>query len=94
VVAWGAEVAFYVTVYHRPDIGPPRAESIGRRCPVCRVPFAATTQVYRCPCGKTMHFEDAGGLQCAVLTGTAGCSCGRAITREPQYTYLMEAPHA
>ncbi len=54
---------FYVTLRFTPYIGPPPAEILGRRCPVCKIPIQAggagqpETRVITCRCGSTLHWE-------------------------------------
>jgi hypothetical protein len=84
----------HVTVYNRPAIGPAPAEWIGKECPVCRVPFTASSRCYICACGTVMHCDDNGkedGLQCAQLRVRSGCpACQRPVVLEPGYSYLPE----
>lgn len=88
------DALLHVTVYHRPVIGPPPAEWIGKECPFCRVPFVAASKCYVCACSAVLHCEDAGqedSLECARLRGRAGClACQRPIVLEPGYAYLPE----
>jgi len=90
------DVLLHVTVYNRPVIGPVQAALIGKECPVCRVPFTATSRCYICACGAAMHCEDSGDdcLQCAQLRVRSGCPvCGRPVVLEPGYSYLPEGLH-
>lgn len=69
----------HVSLYLRPDLGPPRAELIGRPCARCRVNVVAKTQVYVCPaCQTVMHAEgdemdDDERLECFALGDCPGC---------------------
>jgi hypothetical protein len=88
------EFLLHVTVYNRPVIGPVGAEWIGKECPVCRVPFTASSRCYVCACGAVLHCEDSGNddcLQCAQLRVRSGCpACQRPVVLEPGYSYLPE----
>jgi hypothetical protein len=61
--------AFRVMVFKRPQLGPPPAAKLGKRCPVCSVPFQETAACYTCFCGVVFHCEadPHEGLQCAQL---------------------------
>ena len=84
--------AAHVSVLHRPRIGVPAPELLGRVCPVCRVKFIADTKCYHCACGVALHCEDsAEGLQCVQTRKE--CACGRPIILQEQFTYLPETNH-
>ncbi len=91
-ISWGQSKSFAVAVYHRPEIGPPPASSVGRPCPTCRVPLAADTRTLTCPCGVSLHCElDAkDGLQCARVSPNCPV-CHRPLVLTEGY---QEAGHA
>src|SRR5215469_17030556 len=56
-VQLGSAPALHVTTYHAARVGPTPEGLLGKECPVCRAPLAATT-VYVCPgCGAALHCE-------------------------------------
>lgn len=91
------EFLLHITVYLQPMIGLASAECVGKECPVCRVPFAAASKCYFCPCGAAMHCEDSGteeSLQCAELCARSGCpACQRPVALTCGYSYMPEGIH-
>ena len=88
------DCVLHVAVFNQPSIGLASAERVGKECPVCRVPFLATSKCYVCACGTVMHCEDGGNddsLQCAQLRARSGCpACQRPVVLESGYSYLPE----
>jgi hypothetical protein len=71
------------TVYVSEHLGggavPVPAELVGSPCGLCRLPFAAGTDVARCRCGEVLHLEgppkpEAERLECALLGDCPTCS--------------------
>jgi hypothetical protein len=58
-VTLGASSLCYVTARIRPHVGPPAAEHLGMRCPVCRIKVEKSTRIVTCRCGAVYHFETA-----------------------------------
>jgi len=89
VVQWAAGVAFHVTVFNRPRVGPPPADLVGKACPICQVPFPPDTTTYTCACGCVFHCEadEKDGLQCAQLRGECP-RCRRPVVLEPGYAFI------
>lgn len=91
------QLALHVTMFHRPDIGPPAPELIGKICPVCLTPFTAEppTIVYRCwSCGCVAHCEgeekpEDDRLECIKLSPSCP-SCGVPVIMTHGYTYMPE----
>jgi hypothetical protein len=92
-VQLGGGPLLHVTAYHAARVGPTPADQVGRECPVCRAPLAATT-VYVCPgCGTALHceVEDKGPdrLECARLTSECP-TCRAPVVLEAGWAYLPE----
>jgi hypothetical protein len=89
-IQWNNDVVFQVAIFHRPQIGAPTSEQVGKKCPICTVQFTASTRVYVCPgCNGVMHLEEnADGLQCARLSRS--CTCGRSIEFEEGYSRTID----
>ena len=66
---WAPGHSFRVALFNKPQIGPPPVSVLGKSCPVCRVPFAATSTCVACLCGVVLHCEpdEKEGLQCAQM---------------------------
>jgi hypothetical protein len=91
----GDDVAFHVTTFTRPAVGPASAAHIGKECLVCRTRFSPESVVYTCPfCGRAMHCEAKGadGLECARLSPECP-ACARAVILREGFSYLPEFHH-
>jgi hypothetical protein len=88
---WSPGIAFHVTIFNQPRVGPPSAAQIGRPCPVCRVPFTTESRCYACFCGTVLHCEDdeQRGLQCAQLRQECP-RCRRPVRLEEGYAFTPE----
>jgi hypothetical protein len=88
LVRWGG-LSCFVTLFNAPQVGAPPAASIGKPCPVCRVPFTATSRCYTCACTTPFHCEEDGedALQCTQLQSECPV-CGRPVRMESGYTSL------
>ena len=91
---WDDSTTFHIAIFHRPQIGPAQADTIGRSCPICFAPFAASadTVCYRCPCGTVLHLSDATGLECARAV-KACPTCKLSILLQEGYDWLPEFCH-
>lgn len=92
----GAETVLHATRYTRSSVGPPPAECIGKKCPICRVKFTADTTVYVCSnCGQALHAEGPekgeDRLECASLTSNCP-TCQEPVTVNVSegYTYVPQ----
>jgi hypothetical protein len=67
---WSSAGALRVALFAEPLIGPPPPSALGRPCPVCRVPFVASSSCVACQCGVVLHCEPDGpdALQCAQMS--------------------------
>ena len=83
----------HVTRYRTAGAGPPAAEHLGRRCPVCGVEIDATTRVAIHDCGAVLHAEEPGSkpdadlLQCAQLTCP---DCAKPVEMTTGFVYTPE----
>jgi hypothetical protein len=82
---------FTVALFCHPQVGAPPAGVVGRPCPFCRVPFAATATTFTCGCGAVLHCEvDAQhGLQCAQMSQACPV-CKRPIALEEGYVTPLD----
>lgn len=88
----------YVTERIRPYIGAPLPESIGVKCPFCRIPVTHDTRVVSCRCGVVYHHEteeshgainEKDRLDC--LSKIRVClSCSRPVTLEESLVWDPE----
>jgi hypothetical protein len=87
----------HVTERVRPYVGPPVGDLLDKKCPFCRLPLTATTQVVVCRCGAPYHHEtdqqpadraDEDRLRCFEKV-RACLSCGRTVGI---HEYLMWDP--
>ena len=94
-VLFAPGVLGFVTERIRPHVGPPGAEHIGKKCPVCRLKIEAGTQIVAHRCGVAFHHEtaeshpdmkDEDRLKC--FTQIEKClSCGRGVTLEESLSW-------
>jgi hypothetical protein len=72
VFRWAEGAPYRLVLFNKPSIGAPPEAALGKPCPVCRVPFAASTTTVACQCGAVIHCEPDGpdALQCAQMSGT------------------------
>jgi hypothetical protein len=79
---------FRVALFSKPQVGPPPSAVLGKPCPVCRVPFAATATCVSCLCGVVLHCEpdEKEGLQCAQLRRECPV-CKRPVVLTEGYVY-------
>ncbi len=89
----GGGPLLHVTAYHAARVGPAPEGLLGRECPVCRVPLAATT-VYVCPgCGAALHCEGEekgpDRLECARLSSECP-ACRAPVVMQEGWAYLPE----
>lgn len=88
-------VIAHLTVFVRPQIGPPALNVVGKRCPVCKTKFDRDGVVYRCHgCGQLMHCGGTGnrdheGLDCASVCGKCP-TCESPVQLKSGYAYLPE----
>ena len=88
----------HVTRFHPPGVGPVAQALVGRKCPICRVPFQAGDPVYTCwACGTAIHYSvvapeaDAEeGFDC-FYSVKACPACGHELALEGGFIYLPEA---
>lgn len=89
--------SLFVTTWRQPRVGPPDAITLGKPCPVCRVPLAPDTRVYHCQCGCGLHCErpedKAEPLQCASLAEFC-IRCSSPIITASGFSWLPEFSHA
>lgn len=99
----GAEVRLHVSLRHRPHVGAPREEHIGRECAVCLTPVEADTaerpsRVLVCAsCEAVMHDEarltddaaDGDVLECARVV-TSCPVCNSKLVRTEGFSYVPE----
>jgi hypothetical protein len=92
VVQLGANLVLHVAIFHRPNFGAPEPQAIGRQCPVCGLPFDATSRCLRCQCGTHLHCEEgfAGALECARMLRSGCPSCHRALVLTPGFSSFPE----
>ncbi len=89
------EHILHVTLFHRPSAGKTPAEFLEQECPICRVPFAADTQVYVCPtCSTPMHLQgeetpETNRLECALMVSECPV-CQTRIELAEGFTYEPE----
>jgi hypothetical protein len=89
----------HITLFHRPRLGPPPADFVGRECPVCRLPITPETRIFICPhCETPLHCEGEDRpkderLECVYL-GSECPMCHRAIVLQEGYAYLPEVTGA
>lgn len=87
----------YVTERIRPHVGAPFQELIGKKCPFCRIPVTADTQVVTCRCGVVYHHETEASHGAIVEKDRLNClskvsvclSCSRPVTLDE---YLIWDP--
>jgi hypothetical protein len=85
----------HVTLFHRPRLGPPPADFLGRECPVCRLAVVAETRIFICPhCDTPLHCEGEDKpkdqrLECVYL-GSECPTCRRPVVLQEGYAYLPE----
>lgn len=84
----------HVTLYHRPRVGPPPEEFLGKECPVCRLALAADTTVYICGCGAAIHLEGeekSADERLECLKFSPDCPiCSSPIVLSRGYSYVPE----
>jgi hypothetical protein len=89
------DTLLHVTLFHRPHVGPPPADTLGRECPLCRVALVGGTTVYVCShCGTALHCEGEERLaderlECARLA-SACPACDRPVVLSAGYAYYPE----
>jgi hypothetical protein len=85
----------HVTLFHRPRLGPPPADFVGRECPVCRLAITPQTRIFICPhCDTPLHCEGEDRpkderLECVYL-GSECPTCHRALVLQEGYAYFPE----
>ncbi len=85
----------HVTLFHRPRLGSPPADFVGRECPVCRLAITPETRIFICPyCDTPLHCEGEDRpkderLECVYL-GSECPMCHRALVLQEGYAYFPE----
>ncbi|MCX7827352.1 MAG: hypothetical protein N2689_17615, partial [Verrucomicrobiae bacterium] len=85
------EFLFHVAIYNLARVGPPPADLLAsqKKCPVCLTPFTASSTVFVCDCGRAMHCEGKGKLEC-VGEGSLCPACQTPVTLKEGYGNLPE----
>lgn len=90
------EHVLHLSMRMAPYLGPPRAEDIGRTCPLCRTPIGPeTTAIWMCSyCGSVYHCEGdekpaEDRLECGKLISEC-VHCNKPVVMKEGYSYVPE----
>jgi hypothetical protein len=85
----------HVTLFIRPQIGPPPDHRIGKKCPVCKTEFHPDSMTYTCQfCGQILHSQKEGHSNAEDLNCANFCRncpiCETPIQHKDGYAYFPD----